>query len=162
MTQIRDLPIKSPNTELGNSGSMISQVIVFTNWYTVFTSATLKAGQGHPYIRTHPRPSDKEPICRIRWCWVSCVTSYRVHKLIHSVDLSDLGSRSRWPKYELIRDLPIKSPNTKLGDAGSIFSQVIAFTSRYTVLTSATLKVGQGNPNTNSYRTFQWTAQIPK
>ena len=44
----------------------------------------------------------------------------------------------------------MKSQHTELGDAGSIISQVITFKSKYTVLTSATLKVGQGDPNTNS------------
>ena len=48
----------------------------------------------------------------------------------------------------------MKSPNTKLGDAGSIISHVIALTSWYTELTPATLKVGQGDPNKNSSEIF--------
>ena len=58
------------------------------------------------------------------------------------------------PNYEFFRDLPMVSPNTKLGDAGSIISQVIMYTSRYTQLTSATLEVGQGDPNTKPSETF--------
>ena len=95
----------------------------------------------------------------IRWCWVNYFTSDSIHmvkvnKSIHRVDLSDLESRSRWPKYEVIWELPIKRPNTELGDTGSTISQVFAFTSLYTVLTASTLKVGQGDPSTNSSKTF--------
>ena len=97
----------------------------------------------------------------IRRDLVSYFTSYRVHKLIHRVDLSDIESRSRWPKCELIRDLPMKRPNTKLGDAGSIILQVIVSTSWYTVLALATLKVGQGDPNTNSSETSPCRGEIP-
>ena len=48
----------------------------------------------------------------------------------------------------------IKNSHTELGDAGSIISQVIAFTGQHTELTSTTLEVGQGDPNTNSSETF--------
>ena len=49
------------------------------------------------------------------------------HKLSRSqadtlCDLCDLESRSTGPKYELIRDLPIKNPQTELGDVESIIS----------------------------------------
>ena len=46
----------------------------------------------------------------------------------NTVNLSDLESRSRWPKFELIRNLPVKNPNTELGDDGSSISQGIEFT----------------------------------
>ena len=92
----------------------------------------------------------------------SIIHSYRIHKLIHCVDLGDLESRSRWPKYELIRDLPLKNPHTELGDAESIISKVIVFTSRNIGLTSVTLKVGQGDLNTNSSESFPWVIHIPK
>ena len=53
-------------------------------------------------------------------------------------------------KYELIQDLPINSLHNKLGDAGSITHKLSRSQD------DATLKVGQGDPNsiTKSSETF--------
>ena len=156
-----DLPRKSTNTKLGDAGSITWQVIMFIYKPIHVHCVDLSNLESTCRSRwTHPRPSHKEPKYQIRWCWVHYFTSYHVHKVkvnksIQGIYLSNLESRSRWPNYKFIRDLPMKSSNTELGDAGSIMSQGITFTSWYTVLTPKTLKLGQGDPNTNSFKIFQ-------
>ena len=67
MTRIRTHPRpshKELHTKLGGAGSIISQVIVFTNRYTVWTSGTLKYVKV-TQIHTHPKSSHKNPHAKL-------------------------------------------------------------------------------------------------
>ena len=74
------------------------------------TSGTLEVGQGDWNINSYEMFPWRTQI-PISWCWLNYFTSYCNHKRMHGVDLSNLESTPAWPKYELIRDLPMKNPS---------------------------------------------------